>query len=292
MERLNNFCDIVFPVKFYIFFSIVWFFGMEAFFALVTGEKIFFTIGDFLSIFIGFLILFFIRVIDEIKDYEFDIKNNPERPLVKGVISRADIMIYGVTTALLIIILNFLNNNSLLPYTMIIYILFIWFIDKIVNKISVNSFFQLAIAFPASLQIYIYYLFYLLTKYGHGYKGSYIFFVVPFALSFLALEILRKTRWKNVKDGLYSNDIGPVQSHFLGTALGVIGVIICYVKVNPVLGGYSYILWLPVLFLLANAIRFFILKNEKVSIRIFPLFFLIGIYTMNIVLYCISVVNL
>lgn len=113
MTRLKIFCEIVFPIKFYIFFSIIWFFGMEAFFSLATGSKIDFTIGDSLSIIIGFLILFFIRVIDEIKDYEFDLKNNPERPLVKGVISRNDIILYGVVTASLIVILNHFNNNSL-----------------------------------------------------------------------------------------------------------------------------------------------------------------------------------
>ncbi|MCP9266963.1 hypothetical protein M5U04_02315 [Xenorhabdus sp. XENO-1] len=292
MERLKNFCNIVFPVKFYIFFSIAWYFGMETFFALVTGAKIFFTIGDILSISICFLVLFFIRVIDEIKDYEFDIKNNPERPLVKGIVSRGDIILYGVITASLIVTLNYFNDNSLLPLTMIAHVLLLFIIDKAANNVSVNSFFQLAISFPASLQIYVYYLFNFLNKYGMNYSNDYIMLVIPFVLSFLSLEILRKTRWENIKDGLYSNDIGPVKSHLLGTTLGVIGIIVFYIKTLPISGGWSYILCLPALFLLANSIRFFILKNEKVSIRILPLLFLIGVYVMNIVLYGISDGNL
>ncbi|MBF0300163.1 MAG: hypothetical protein HQK51_15685, partial [Oligoflexia bacterium] len=39
---------------------------------------------DLISMATIFVILFYIRVLDEIKDYEYDCKFNPDRPLVKG----------------------------------------------------------------------------------------------------------------------------------------------------------------------------------------------------------------
>lgn len=62
------------------------------------------------------LFLFYMRILDEFKDFEFDKKNFPERPLHSGLVTKKELILYGVLTVLLIftISLNFMSSIGII----------------------------------------------------------------------------------------------------------------------------------------------------------------------------------
>ncbi|APC15205.1 hypothetical protein BLL42_05520 [Pseudomonas frederiksbergensis] len=283
MKQFTAFCSSVFPLGFYCLFAFLWLFGMQAIIVMYESHSISIGLDDVGVWLVVILLLLFTRLVDEVKDYEYDKINNPERPLVTGAVSRKQILIYSTMTGALIVALNQSTGSSVLPLSVCIYTLLIWGADKKISAVSTLPFFALMITFPVSIQIYYYVLFYTLKKYEILFEYSHLLLPMSCMLSFLALEILRKTRWETHQEGLYSTQIGPVAAHLCGVVCGVLGVAFGYYLVRPVGTFEHMILFLPYVFLLMAIVNFFLFKCRKRSSRFYAVIFLLSFYAVNLV---------
>jgi len=63
-------------------------------------------------IYLGFW--FHLRVLDEFKDYKFDLKYHPDRPIAKGIISLKEVKYADILTAALMIFLSFIITRNVI----------------------------------------------------------------------------------------------------------------------------------------------------------------------------------
>ena len=94
--------------------------------------------------------LFYLRVVDEIKDYDYDKKFNPERPLVVGVVEFKDLYVFIITSIILVILINIFISQILLIIIVFImaYGAFLLWIEKKSSLIKDNMMLNLFVTYP------------------------------------------------------------------------------------------------------------------------------------------------
>ena len=164
-----------------------------------------------------FLVLFFLRGVDEWKDFEYDKKQNPDRPLVTGKTTFLDLYLYLFGTGILVLVLNLplITGRSWLPFLILaadmFYGLLLIAIESKSAILRENVVLNLIITYPVNivLSIYIYFRtaeFPILDS-----ERSGIPILGAFILAFLNYEFSRKICWpQHAPAGkrLYSSSLG------------------------------------------------------------------------------------
>jgi 4-hydroxybenzoate polyprenyltransferase len=140
------------------------------------------------------LVSLLLRIMDEFKDYQDDLKNFPHRPLPSGAVQKNDLIILGVICALLIFLLS-LRSFHLFAWGVVILIysglMLKWFFVETRMRKS------LPLALISHHPIVLINFFYLVITCVDSYQGvswKWSVYVLPLCLIFTNWEISRKIK--------------------------------------------------------------------------------------------------
>ena len=249
-KGFRSFAKGSFPVKIYLILSFLWYPALESSIFLVYQRPWKPGAVTFTGILILFLFLFFIRSADEIKDYEYDKINNPERPLIQGEISHGDLWLYiALAFCLMAAITAPVSFTAWLVFFLdMLFGLFLMWIEKVSKKVKDGTFLNLFVTYPINVGLSLCFTVWVCENTGIVWDLRMIPAVLIFAAGFLFFEFIRKTTWvKNEKKTLYSNEIGTKGSLFLAVLFGFFGTFfavgtgLASSPVSPALYGVYYI---------------------------------------------------
>lgn len=188
------------------------------------------------------LIVFFLRVLDEQKDLEYDRTHHPDRPLVTGAITGGELRAAMAVTALTVPLLNVpLGWASAVAAVLPLgYGLFLAALERRAPTLEEHLVTTLLVALPAQLLV-IGYVYLSVTRTG---DAGADWRAVPLALAVVAVvlhfELARKTTWQPPPGARsYARALGPVGGAALTLALAGVAtavIVLLFRRPAPVLG--------------------------------------------------------
>ncbi len=124
-------------------------------------------IQEFIGAYTVFAFLLWLRVADDLKDYEVDKHLFPERPLPSGRVYKKDIMIIAIVAEGIAVILNILYMNNILFFCILYgygYLMSKWFFWK--KKIQPSLPLALVTHNPVQMFVNVYIISFTVIKYG------------------------------------------------------------------------------------------------------------------------------
>lgn len=170
-----------------------------------------------------FLVSFFMRVVDEIRDYEYDRVHHPERELAAGVVSFSDLYLLLAITAVIILALNTGRPvGAALLSAIMAYSLFLWWLEVRWRFYRERMFFAIGVAIQLHVMQAIYVWFVRPDSTATAPAMSVAAAIASFVLAYLHWEVARKTRWPTAGTPaakLYSTEVGAVASSAISLGL-------------------------------------------------------------------------
>ncbi|MFT7185463.1 MAG: hypothetical protein ACI84K_000843 [Pseudohongiellaceae bacterium] len=276
--RLNAFMTIIYEPKLHLAFAALWFLSLQGHIILQAGDgkPWVFSLASLIGVVTMFLVMFYLRAVDEVKDLDYDKKYNPERPLVMGAVTMTDIRRYWLLAFLVIPVINIGLGPWLALFIIadMFYGLLLLKLEQWISLMGRSMVFNLLLTYPVSIALSVYTL--LLTDWVLGVKVQSISLLIIgiYILAFLNFEIVRKNLWPSMAEEgerFYSHDLGPMKAATLALACAVtaITLIICLNAPWKAIGGASITGWLPLL-ALYPAIKSFITFNKERTTRYNP----------------------
>ncbi|HSI48678.1 MAG TPA: hypothetical protein VLA61_10435 [Ideonella sp.] len=160
-----------------------------------------------------FLVLFFLRVADEWKDLAYDRVHNPDRPLVRGLVTLRDLYRYLWVAALLVLAIN----SLLAPWPLFIVLadlgwgLALVALERRSAALRDGMLLNLLLTYPVNVALSVHAYAAFLAKTGAAPSARGVLVIAAFALAFLVYELLRKTAWPALArpgERLYSQVLG------------------------------------------------------------------------------------
>lgn len=248
--KFFTFCRQVYHPGVHFYFSLNWFF---AFFSIlcINHDKKYVLEKNFITpVLTLFFVLLFLRIIDEIKDFDYDKMYNPARPLVQGLVTFQDLNLYLCLTAMTFLLLN-LTSGSLVILVLVFEILYSTLLILLEKKsviIKNNIVINLIFTYPVNILLSIYILFFKLHQWNETVIFTDYLAVLSFALAFLNYEFCRKIRWPHQEaagERTYSSFFGTIQSKIISDFLGVasLSILVFLTKSWILIFGIFPILW-------------------------------------------------
>ena len=124
-------------------------------------------IQEFVGAYTVFAFLMWLRIADDLKDYETDKKLFKDRPLPSGRVQKKDVMIIGVIVELVAVILNIIFMNNILFFVILYiygYLMSKWFFQK--SKIQPSLPLALVTHNPVQMFVNLYIISFTCIKYS------------------------------------------------------------------------------------------------------------------------------
>jgi hypothetical protein len=251
--RLKAFSDNVFEPKLHTAFAGLWSLSLLGNLHVVSGVMTWRWDAALLVLVpTVFVCLFFLRMVDEIKDYEYDVVHNPGRPLVTGLVTRADVTRYLLLFAALVLGANAVLALPLMAWVALDlgYGLFQLPLERWSRAVRERLLVNLAAVYPVNIGLSVYALLFFLQRTGAGFHAVQAWLIVAYACAFLHFEFARKTGWPGLATGgerLYSLEVGMTGALTLATVMGLAAPAIALALFAPwAKSGAAAILgWLP-----------------------------------------------
>lgn len=185
------------------------------------------TLKNLLAVFLTLNLLWVLRLIDEIKDFEYDKTAHPERALPSGLVAPKDVSLY----ILIFSMLGLLGSLFFHPLLLLLYLLTIMyglFLIKLENAsklLKENFLINLLVTYPVNTLINLC----LLSFYCPSFDQILLnagFITIPF-FAFLHYEFARKIRKFSAETlglELYSEQIGFMYSLFISVMVALSAV--------------------------------------------------------------------
>ena len=289
--RLNAFMSIIYEPKLHFVFAAFWFLSLQGHIVLQAGEgqPWVFSLATLVGVVTLFLVMFYLRAVDEVKDLDYDSKYNPDRPLVSGAVTMVDIRRYCLSAFLVIPLINLGLGLCLAVFILadMLYGLLLLKLEKWLPLMKRNMMFNLLLTYPVSIALSIYTL--LLTDWVLGVQVQAVSFLIilVYILAFLNFEIVRKNLWPEMADEgekFYSHDLGPLNAAILALMCAITAVsLIIYLNAPWDLRGAAAITACLPLVALYPAIKSFMtfykqrvirFEPRKLAVRFIALFYL------------------
>lgn len=220
LATLAAFIQDVYAPALHIGFAAAWFLALDGGFAVLSGNAAWRVRHLAVGVATYFLVLFYLRVLDEWKDLDYDRIHNPDRPLVRGAVTLTDIYWFLAASAAVVLALQWLlpafSGGSRWPLAIIAldlgYGILLVGIERISGAVKDNIFLNLVFTYPVNVALSIYAYAAYLGRTGAGIETKPVLLIAGFALAFLHYEFARKTSWpRQAKAGkrLYSSAMGP-----------------------------------------------------------------------------------
>lgn len=170
-----------------------------------------------------FLVSFFMRVVDEIRDFEYDRVHHPERELAAGVVSFSDLFRLLAITAVILLALNAGRPvGAALLAAIMAYSLFLWWLEVRWRFYRERMFFAIGVAIQLHVMQAIYVWVARPDSTATAPAMSAVVAIASFVLAYLHWEVARKTRWPTASAPgakLYSTEVGAVASSSISLGL-------------------------------------------------------------------------
>lgn len=288
--KIIEFGTKVYAPGLHLAYSAMWFLSLLGVLVLVAGDaqSWVFNIEVGAGILTLFLVLFYLRVADEIKDLEYDRTHNPDRPLVTGMVTKRDLYVYMGIVAVVTVLLNVWMSRLL---TLIVLLDLVWGgaligIEKLSKAVKDNMICNLLFTYPVNIALGVYTYVFFLQEYGKTFGTEGILLVVAFSLAFLNYEFARKIAWPHLssaRDRLYSNALGGLGSAAMTVMFGLVALVIVVTLVEPwsVPGMKKYawlILIVPTVIAILGFVQFVSEKKKKRKYTVYGTVFLTLFY--------------
>ena len=167
LKRLHIYFKERYPIIPRIILGLIVFLEIH-FIVLLNNGVTKFNIGiqEFVGAYTVFAFLLWLRIADDLKDYETDKKLFKDRPLPSGRTTRRDVMIAGVIFELIAVILNILFMNNILFFVILYvygYLMSKWFFQK--SKIQPSLPLALITHNPVQMIVNLYIISFTCIKY-------------------------------------------------------------------------------------------------------------------------------
>lgn len=147
-----------------------------------------------------FLILLFLRAVDEIKDFDYDRRHNADRPLVRGDVTVAEVWSLAVVVACVVLVLNSSLDAKLALFaaTDMAYGLGLLALERASRTFRESILLNLIVTFPVSAALNCYAWLYLQDRaLAPGLLGA-LPIIVAHIGAFLHFEFGRKLKWPHL----------------------------------------------------------------------------------------------
>jgi 4-hydroxybenzoate polyprenyltransferase len=226
--RLGRFVLRMFPPHVYVTYGLLWVLALESSAVTATGTAWRPTGATWLRVVSVVLALLFLRMLDEQKDLAHDRVHHPDRPLVTGAITAAELRgamaaITVVTTALNAVLSV---GAALLLLAAHGYALALAVLERLSRAVRERQLLGLTVTYPVQVLLgaYVYGSLVAAGTVTADWRGAAL--LALSACVFLHFEFARKTAWE-ARPGarLYSADLGPRRSAAVtaGFAAGAVG---------------------------------------------------------------------
>lgn len=226
LGRLWAFTSRVYAPGLHVAYAAFWFLALDGALSAAAGRDFRPGVDAALAIASNFLVLFFLRVLDEIKDLDYDRRHNPDRPLVSGLVTVSDLVGYLTITAVLVALVNTLLSPLLLAIAIadLAWGVALVFVERAVPRVRDHMGWNLLVTYPVNVLLSVYTYAFFVERQGAA-STSGLLLLGAFTLAFLTYEIGRKTKWpRDAEPGerLYSRALGVpgAAALALGCALG------------------------------------------------------------------------
>jgi 4-hydroxybenzoate polyprenyltransferase len=244
--RLGRFVADRFTPHIYASYGVLWALALEGSAELLSGARpswvpTWRTAARLVTV---VLVLLFLRMLDEQKDLDYDRRHNPDRPLVTGAISRAELRWSMTGVGILVLALNI--PLSWLSVALVAvdlgYGLGLAGLERMSARLRDGVLANLAMAYPVQIGLGCY-LYWSLASVGEIRPDWRVLpLLLVFAGTFLQFEFARKTRWRHEPGArLYSGVLGPVRSAVWSLGLAGAAAALAVLLFRPV----SPLGWLP-----------------------------------------------
>jgi len=245
VKKVWDFCKDIYDPWVHLYFAANWYFALYGLLGITHDAQYLLTLSPLKVVLSIFLILFYLRIVDEIKDFEYDKKFNPDRPLVKGTVTKKELHIYLLITVILTALLNFQLGISVLFFLLLefIYGYVLILIEKRNKIIRENMMINLFITYPVNILISIYiFLVFAVEQRIHferqiPWTRTDTFMLIAFASCFLYYEFARKVSWPSkAEEGqrLYSKILGFDTAIVFTMFFGIAALAFLYLSVNSI----------------------------------------------------------
>ncbi len=258
MKKLASFCREVYHPGVHLYFSLNWYLALFSGLCLVHGRP--FTLGPDALAVTGtlFLVLFYLRIIDEVKDFDYDRVFNPSRPLVRGLVTVKDLQTYLFVLIIPVIGLNILYGGTVIGLLAVelLYAYLLLPVDRL-RPIRENVILNLFVTYPVNILLSVYVLFQSLFQWGEGVLASDWSLIIAFACAFLYYEFARKITWPESQikgQRTYSDALGTKTAVAVALGLATCAALLVTVTLKT---------WLPLLLLAPLGHGLSLLRRNK-----------------------------
>ncbi|MFI1016093.1 UbiA family prenyltransferase [Streptomyces sp. NPDC020965] len=257
--RLGRFVLRMFRPRIYVTYGVLWTVALEG-----TAEKMSGTTGAWTPSWSTVvraasvvLALLFARMVDEQKDLAYDRRHHPDRPLVTGAITVAELRGAMALITVLVVVLN--TPVSVFSVLLILlglgYTLFLVALERRFPRVGEGLLLGLVVSLPVQVLLSVYLYGSLLAQGEIDADPRAVPLVAMFVCVFLQFEFARKTEWRrDPRARLYSQVFGPRGSAVISLGLAVGAVVLALVLLGraglpataalvfPALGAWRFLL--------------------------------------------------
>jgi 4-hydroxybenzoate polyprenyltransferase len=226
--RLGRFVLRMFRPRIYVTYGLLWVLALEGSAVTATGTAWRPTGATWLRVVSVVLALLFLRMLDEQKDLAHDRVHHPDRPLVTGAISAAELRGAMTAIAVLTTALNAVLSAAaaLLLLAAYGYALALAALERLSPAVRERQLLDLAVSYPVQVLLgaYVYGSLVAAGTVTADWRGAALLALSACVL--LHFEFARKTAWEGRPGArLYSVDLGPRRSAAVtaGFAAGAVG---------------------------------------------------------------------
>ncbi|WP_233609907.1 hypothetical protein [Corallococcus sp. AB049A] len=250
-----------YPPLFYLLVITLWCVSLDGMFGVLDGGRGLAFSPDLLHVALSiFGVGYFMRIVDELRDYEYDLVYNPDRGLAKGDVSFGDLYVaLGLNAAVLLgtnLAVSWIRAAILLG--IMVHALVLWWLEKNWAPYQRSMFLMIGIA----IQLHVGHGLYVWVAHaectGTPLNPQGPLAILAMVFLYLHWEVMRKTAWPGTtKPGekLYSDEVGSTASAVIAFTVmaGAVGLYLWLTK--------SWLFLLPLGMAVINLTLFF--KNRR-----------------------------
>ena len=157
LARIARFTAVMYKPQ-YLLYGILWVLALEACAAHLSGVQWHPGSATVVRICVVVIVLLFLRMVDEQKDLGYDRVYNPDRPLVTGAVSAADLRAAMSVIAVVAVVLSLLLSlgSAITIAAVLAYGLGLWAIESMVPALRGTIIVNLVITYPVQLLVTAY----------------------------------------------------------------------------------------------------------------------------------------
>jgi 4-hydroxybenzoate polyprenyltransferase len=288
LKRLLVFVQETHPPLTYTLVAVTWSVSLIALLEWAHGS-VQFTLEAGLLAIVFFLMLLYLRAVDEVKDLNYDRRYNPSRPLVRGAITSTEIkwLAAGVSVVIIAISLRLGANLVCLAILQMAYAIALWVLERRSRLFRESILLNLWVTFPVSATLNLYVVIYLAERGLIPPLPDVIAIVAAHMSIFLHLEFgrkLKKPAFSAPGENGYARVLGVYGAMSVCVFFGLIAcVLVSWQLWQGYAGLFSLLPWVALIPSAIGMIRFHRTHDHAPALKSYFGTAMIAFFLLNIV---------